>query len=296
VVGGGGFEGYVGMSGHGKPSTITVTCACVQQVRVHERTHTGHKPYKCAFCNYRSAQGGNIRIHERRHTGERPYPCPLCPFAAVTSSATASHMKSMHPDAPATLRPPLLTKRPGSDDGDRSFVGPGGTSRRVEPRASDDGSSDDGKGNGNGRGSDSGGGSSSSLSQDDEDGGDDDDRAGQDGIQQPLRAASRPGAASASASAPAGMWQRDPAGLGASAWPVAAGEAVAALAALAAAAGAVSVGQALVVASDASGRPEIGRSPPSSGRDADAYPSAHPGRKTGGGGRVEDGAGSGAGR
>ena len=36
-------------------------------------------------------------MHERRHTGKKPYTCPFCPFAAVTSSATTSHVASMHP-------------------------------------------------------------------------------------------------------------------------------------------------------------------------------------------------------
>ena len=66
------------------------------QVRVHERTHTGAKPYKCAFCDFRSAQGGNVRIHERRHTGDKRYPCPYCPFASVTSSATTTHIRRAH--------------------------------------------------------------------------------------------------------------------------------------------------------------------------------------------------------
>jgi hypothetical protein len=76
---------------------------------VHERTHTGYKPYKCDWCEYRSAQAGNLRIHERRHTGARPYPCPMCDFTAVTSSAVTCHLRSVHPDAPAGLHPPLLT-------------------------------------------------------------------------------------------------------------------------------------------------------------------------------------------
>lgn len=81
------------------------------QIRVHERIHTGDKPYKCAFCDYRSAQVGNTRIHERRHTGVKPYPCPLCPFAAVTSSATYAHMKSMHPGATDEVKPALPAAR-----------------------------------------------------------------------------------------------------------------------------------------------------------------------------------------
>jgi uncharacterized Zn-finger protein len=46
------------------------------QVSVHERIHTGDKPYQCSFCDYRANQRGNMRTHERRHTGEKPYKCP----------------------------------------------------------------------------------------------------------------------------------------------------------------------------------------------------------------------------
>ncbi len=50
--------------------------AASRQVRVHERTHTGEKPYKCAHCDFRTAQGGNLRTHQRRHLGVKRYPCP----------------------------------------------------------------------------------------------------------------------------------------------------------------------------------------------------------------------------
>ena len=80
---------------------------------MHERTHTGEKPFKCTFCDFRSAQGGNIRIHERRHTGDKPYPCPYGPFASVTSSATTSHVRSVHPEQDPTEipRPPVRSHR-----------------------------------------------------------------------------------------------------------------------------------------------------------------------------------------
>jgi hypothetical protein len=92
--------------------TLPVLIA-LRQVVVHERTHTGDKPFKCRFCDFRSAQGGHVRIHERRHTGEKPYTCPFCPYAAVTSTATTSHVMSMHPGCDPNEVPRMRPRRRG---------------------------------------------------------------------------------------------------------------------------------------------------------------------------------------
>ena len=77
-------------------SNLNCVAVVWMQVRVHERTHTGEKPYQCSFCDYRCTQGGNLRIHERRHTGAKPYSCSACEFTSVTSSGVVAHTKRAH--------------------------------------------------------------------------------------------------------------------------------------------------------------------------------------------------------
>ncbi|XP_047740473.1 zinc finger protein 536-like [Hyalella azteca] len=50
------------------------------------------KMLSCSYCSYKTSVKTNLRVHERTHTGEKPYTCPHCDYRSCQASNLKSHL------------------------------------------------------------------------------------------------------------------------------------------------------------------------------------------------------------
>ncbi|XP_055328363.1 putative zinc finger protein 876 isoform X1 [Paramacrobiotus metropolitanus] len=74
--------------------TCSKLYASKKSLKIHNRIHTGYKPYACPICPKRFTQTNVLKAHINYHTGRRDWLCKICGKAFTQSAHLRTHEKT----------------------------------------------------------------------------------------------------------------------------------------------------------------------------------------------------------
>ena len=63
-------------------------------LRVHLKSHSGEKSFKCNQCDSAYVRASALRVHRKIHIGEKSYKCDQCDFASSRADCLKTHSKT----------------------------------------------------------------------------------------------------------------------------------------------------------------------------------------------------------